>query len=349
MVQFRVSQSMVPLDYGEDIKRKESESEDRKKMDKDKKSEEASSGSTGSQGSESAVSSGTPKRTPVMSPDAKKRLEEQRTELYGEMEEYKAKLGLLGVTVKEYGPAVMRLLGFLLNRKDRNKNKTQQRTSQGGELTSTEGSVDPQSTKTKRSKKKKLSTRRFDSLFGEKKLTSQSNEKQQRDALVLYSLFKKLNISQNCIDGSKLKADIKEKENKPNRYIFLFFKTINGKQYVVGFVSGTKVENGIEKSVATIDYVCPRLDQPPDDTTKWRGVEELGNLVAYAVLKMLWLNDDRGQKKYASVSYKNHPYSTSKDVFTRLDRVKIDPYARQAMGFKRSLAPVSASSEAAKE
>jgi hypothetical protein len=344
---------MVPLEYSEDnkTKEKESESEDRKKTDEDKKSEEASSGSTGSQGSESAVSSGTPKpkRTPVMSPDAKKRLEEQRTELYGEMEEYKAKLGLIGVTVKEYGPAVMRLLGFLLNRKDRNKNRTQQRTAQGGELTSTEGSVDLRSTKTKRSKKKKLSTRRFDSLFGEKKLTSQSNEKQQRDALVLYSLFKKLNISQNCIDGSKLKADIKEKENKPNRYIFLFFKTIKGKQYVVGFVSGTKVENGIEKSVANIDYVCPRLDQPPDDTTKWRGVEELGNLVAYAVLKMLWLNDDRGQKKYASVSYKNHPYSTSKDVFTRLDRVKIDPYARQAMGFKRSLAPVSASSEEAKE
>lgn len=290
--------------------------------------------------------------------------EAKRTVLYSEMEEYKAKLGLIGVTVKEYGPAVMRLLGFLLNRRDQNKNKTQsskQAATPANKSETSSTSNTPEKEATTQSskstvnvsqegklKRKKLSTRKFQSLFSEKNLKTQSNEKQQRDAIILYSLFKKLNIAQNCIDGTKLKTDIKENENKPSRYIFLFFKTIDQKQYVVGFVSGSKVSSqssskSPNEQTAIIDYVCPKLDPPPNDTTKWRNTENINNLVAFCVLKLLWLNNDKGQKKYASVQYQNVDYKTSKEVSDRLDKIELDTYARQTMGFKRRLGgPVSA-------
>ena len=340
MVQFKVSPEMVALDYGEATV---------KSSDNLSSSSAEKARSVSSSSSSSTPISKSKKTT--MTSDEKERHEADRTVLYSEIEEYKDKLGLLGVTVKEYGPAVMRLLGYLLNRKDKNLNKTQQKKESDGSREMSPMSVSEKSSKSELDveqtelKKKKLSTRRFKNMFTEKKLGKQSNEKQQRDALVLYSLFKKLNISQNCINGTKLKQDIKENENKPNRYIFLFLKTINSKQYVVGFVSGSKTESssaGEGGKEAKIDYVCPRLDQPPADTTKWRSTEMESNLVAYCILKMLWLNNDKGDKKYTNVVYDKRSYKTSKEVFDQLDNIKIDPYARQVMGFKRRSA-VSAS------
>jgi hypothetical protein len=370
-VQFKVSPEMVTLHY----------------KDGNMASSDRLSGSSEKPSSSSSSESG----EKASSPSAEKiDHEAKRTVLFSEMEEYRAKLGLIGVTVKEYGPAVMRLLGFLLNRRDKNKTRNAKQpisaadSHSSGKTTSEKIAskqestpVTPekekekekekeQSNQSKQSnqsskstvnvseegklKRKKLSTRKFQSLFSEKNLKNQSNEKQQRDAIILYSLFKKLNIAQNCIDGTKLKADIKENENKPSRYIFLFFKTIDHKQYVVGFVSGTKVESQTSsksgsprEQTAVIDYVCPRLDPPPNETTKWRNTENSNNLVAYCILKLLWLNNDKGQKKYTSVHYKSVDYKTSKDVSDRLDKIEIDSYARQTMGFKRRLGgPLSA-------
>ena len=242
----------------------------------------------------------------------KKRHEQMRTELMAETEEFKQKIGLLGVSIKEYGPAVMRLLGHLLSKKD---------------------SSSP-APGTRAKSERKSSTRKLQTLFGAKNLLNQSNEKQQRDAVILNSLFKQLDIAANCDNGALLKADIEETQNKPSRYIFLFLKTIDQKQYVVGFISGSKVKDN--ENYAKIDYVCPKLVMPPDSKTKWHSSEYRNYFAAYGVLKLMWLNNEKGQKKYQAVKYDHYQYKNSKEVFERIGQLKLEDYASKIMGFKKA-------------
>lgn len=242
----------------------------------------------------------------------KKRYEQMRTELMAETEEFKQKIGLLGVTIKEYGPAVMRLLGHLLSKKD--------------------SPIPRNASGTRAKSEKKAGTRKLQTLFGAKNLLNQSNEKQQRDAVILNNLFKQLDIAKNCDNGGLLKADLEETQNKPSRYIFLFLKTIDQKQYVVGFVSGSKVKGN--ENYAKIDYVCPKLVLPPDSKTNWHSSEYRNYFSAYGVLKLLWLNNEKGQKKYQAVKYDHYQYKNSKEVFERIGQIKLDDYASEIMGFK---------------
>lgn len=306
MVQFKVSPSPIPLQY---------------KLDSPKDSDSVSNRSDSSPVNRSdsspvnqSASTKTPESVSTLKPSVmtedKKRHEQMRTELMAETEEYKQKIGLLGVTIKEYGPAVMRLLGHLLTRKDT-----------------------PESIPGTRAKSdKKNGTRKLQTLFGAKNLLNQSNEKQQKDAVILNSLFKQLKIAENCDNGAMLKADIEETQNKPSRHIFLFLKTIDQKQYVVGFISGSKVKDN--ENYAKIDYVCPKLVMPPDSKTRWHSSEYRNYFAAYGVLKLLWLNNEKGQKKYQAVKYDHYQYKNSAEVFERIGQIKLDDYATKIMGFK---------------
>ena len=242
-------------------------------------------------------------KTPMM-PEEKARHEEKRNLQFADMEEYKKKLGLIGVTMIEYGPAHMRLLGHLINKR------------KSGE----DGSFDK--------------TRKSENVFAEKNLKNQSNKKQRKDTYNLFSLIKRLKITENCPEGRELVADLQENENKPSRYIFLFLKTIKAKQYVVGFVSASK--NKQDEGTAVVDYICPKLEPPPEDGTKWKTTESLDNFAAYAILKFLWFNDNNQKKyKYSAVVYKNSRYDSYEKVFKNLVTIEIDDFASNILNFKR--------------
>ena len=357
MEMFRVSPKKVALQYT-DLEKEV------KKVESDPVLSASSSASASS--SSAAVSNSPSKMTrkqtspkakgeaPVLS-EGKKQHEEKRNLQLADLEEYKKKLGVIGVSMIEYGPAQMRLLGYLLKRK-RERNKTE--TSGGADPASSSSSAtavteenpvqQPNASilptgspdlfvsakKTKR-KKKKMTDEQLRSIFGEKRLLNQSNKKQQRDAWVLFNLFRRLDVEKNCDKGLKLVADLLENENKPSRYIFLFLKTFGKHQYVVGFVSGSKQEN--ETSTAVIDYVCPKLEPPPSEPTRWKTTKMLDTFAGYVILKFLWLNNDKGQDKYKynKVYYKNKEYTDPKEVLRRLSRFNIDDFGEEIMGFKK--------------
>lgn len=361
METFRVSPKKVALQYT-DLEKEV------KKVESDPVLSATSSASASSSSSPSpspdSVSNSPSKMTRKQSPkpkgeapvlsEGKKQHEEKRNLQLADLEEYKKKLGVIGVTMIEYGPAQMRLLGYLLKRKrERNKPETLGGadpasssssatvvTEENPALTNTSilptGSPDVVlSTKKTKRKKKKMTDERLRSMFAEKRLLNQSNKKQQRDAWVLFNLFRRLDVEKNCDKGLKLVADLLENENKPSRYIFLFLKTFGKHQYVVGFVSGSKQEN--ETSSAVIDYVCPKLEPPPSEPTRWKTTKMLDTFAGYVILKFLWLNNDKGQDKYKynKVYYKNKEYTDPKEVLRRLSRFTIDDFGEEIMGFKK--------------
>ena len=368
METFRVSPKKVALQYT-DLEKEV------KKVESDpvlSATSAVASSSSSSSASADSVSNSPSKMTRKQSPkpkgeapvlsEGKKQHEEKRNLQLADLEEYKKKLGVIGVTMIEYGPAQMRLLGYLLKRKrERNKPETlggadpASSSSSASVVTETETEENPArtnmptntsilptgspdvvlSTKKTKRKKKKMTDERLRSMFAEKRLLNQSNKKQQRDAWVLFNLFRRLDVEKNCDKGLKLVADLLENENKPSRYIFLFLKTFGKHQYVVGFVSGSKQEN--ETSTAVIDYVCPKLEPPPSEPTRWKTTKMLDTFAGYVILKFLWLNNDKGQDKYKynKVYYKNKEYTDPKEVLRRLSRFNIDDFGEEIMGFKK--------------
>ena len=240
------------------------------------------------------------KAVPMLS-ENKKKHENKRTEQFDAIEEYKKKLQLLGVTVLEYGPAHMRLLGYLLNKYK-------------GENTA------------------KSKTEKLDEIFNGKNLGNQSNKKQQEETLSLYRLIKKLKVEKNCDQGIKLLADLQENEDQPNRSIYLFLKTIDGKQYVVGFLSASKKAQ--HANCAVVDYVCPKLKTAPKDGSIWSSKENVDNLAAYVILKFLWFNNEKGEDKYkyTGVFYKGVQYESYPQVLKKLSSLKIDTFAKEIIG-----------------
>ena len=100
-----------------------------------------------------------------------------------------------------------------------------------------------------------------------------------------------------------------------------------------------------------MDYVCPKLLPPPKEPTLWRNTEALDNFAAYAILKFLWFNADKGQMKYkyTGVYYKGRKYENYEQVFHKLVSIKIDKYADEIMGFKRHSGQASSSELASEE
>jgi hypothetical protein len=192
-------------------------------------------------------------------------------------------------------------------------------------------------------KTKKITPELIKQYFSEKNLLSQSNQKQQRDALVLFYLLRDLKIDKNCDQGSELIADLMQNKNKPTRYIFLFLKTIDNQQKVVGFISGHKKVD--EDRCAEVDYVCPKITAELMESEDWNVSEEkrLSTFAAYAILKFLWFNQDKGEEsyKYKKVYFKGTAYEDSERVFQELVHFPIGKLGQKIMGFKRSDLPSS--------
>jgi len=142
----------------------------------------------------------------------------------------------------------------------------------------------------------RVSSKNFESEDNHHDIFKQTNVKQRLKGAKLVKLFQDLNVRSNPA-GSAMIHDIKKNKNIPFRYIFIFKK---GKE-VVGFYSATKSK---ETKTATIDYVCPNVARNASSRT----------FVQYALLKMLWLNDNGGAKRYHKVGFKGRWFSDVPDV-----------------------------------
>lgn len=266
---------------------------------------------------ESSSSESSPSSTVTMSKD---KLEDYRKKLYAVITEYGEKLNLLGVTIKKYGPGTMKPLAYKLGLEGY------------GTKTTNEERVGGASPKDfiKKLKTRKL-TKNPDAF--DPKIISQTNEKQRREARMLQKLFHKLQMDDVC-NGKQLKNEIVDRMHTPYRYIYLFLKTIDNEQYVVGFVSAT--QDASNPRHAVVDYVCPNVTVPTDSV--WKESDMLPNFAAYVVLNFLWLNNaTRDAPRYEKVTYDGAAYSNAKDVF-RTKKLKtfphINTYAATIMNFK---------------
>jgi hypothetical protein len=250
---------------------------------------------------------------------SKHALEDYRKKLYSVITEYGEKLSLLGVVIKKYGPGTMKPLAYKLKENGAGT-KNAEPAVVGGEGSSIKIS--------------KIKTRKLQkaSKFNPK-VMSQSNEKQRREARMLVKLFHKLEMDEKC-DGKKLKDDIVDHMHTPYRYIYLFLKTIDDAQYVVGFVSATC--DPTNRKYAVVDYICPKVTTPND--TVWKDNNMQDNFVAYVILNFLWLNNSTGDApRYEWVTYNGTHYAKPRDVLRdkKLSTLPhINTYAATIMNFK---------------
>ena len=232
------------------------------------------------------------------------------------MTEYGAKLNLLGVTVKKYGPGTMKPLAELLKTDVASSTSTEGSRKDGGAKKRRPQVPDGSSTYSELSKdtnlaKTKTKKLRYVQPF-DAPIMSQTNEKQRREARMLLNLFDTLKIDDNC-RGKELKEEIVRNRHTPYRYIYLFLKTINKEQFIVGFISASRFK---KTNKAVVDFVCPEMTNPPAvPPPPWNQSEMQNNFIAYAMLDFLWLNNNNGTKsRYESVEYENKSFKNVKDI-----------------------------------